>query len=342
MIQYHRERNEHINALSMHFDNHHLASSDLCGTVVYVEQQNNVYNHCRFGKSPVKYQRMKQQNRELKQAFNRVTSLIGTDKSTPHTNAEIEAIISNVNTMHHNTSSDSYDEQDHDNDEEEYNYAHSFVRNTDNQRHSYTPASRRITGRVSELSNHSGEGNCHTMAITPHSSVHNTITAHPYTQNQQQLLRHNTNMRNNNNCVNVSNSSSTTSSIISSTSSTSSEEETGKEILIRRFANFDPDDSSELSNISLGDIPSLADDSSTEENRIRDQRRLVREKKRRDKQRRRRRKEITKLLKPIKYSLKTCIKCNGEFPPDAFNPQLKKSPKLGSYVVLRKKCNGCR
>lgn len=76
MIQYHREKDEHINALSMHFDTHHLATSDLCGSVVYAHQQNNLFNHCSFGVSQAKYKRLKEENKGLRRAIDRVGTLL--------------------------------------------------------------------------------------------------------------------------------------------------------------------------------------------------------------------------------------------------------------------------
>jgi len=76
MIQYKQERHEHINALSMHFDMHHLATADLCGSVVYAHQQNNFFNHCQFGVSHAKYARLKEQNKGLRRAIDRVGDLL--------------------------------------------------------------------------------------------------------------------------------------------------------------------------------------------------------------------------------------------------------------------------
>lgn len=97
MIQYHREKHENINALSMHFDMHHLVTSDLCGSVVYAHQQNNLFNHCQFGVSHAKYTRLKEQNKGLKRAIERVGTLLyqhgSKGKRSPPVFKEIKEIL---------------------------------------------------------------------------------------------------------------------------------------------------------------------------------------------------------------------------------------------------------
>lgn len=119
MIQYHSEKHEHINALSMHFDMHHLATSDLCGSVIYAHQQTNLFNHCQFGVSPVKYARLKEENRGLRQAIGRVETLvtqsIGKGSKNPPLISEIRDIITRSAkeiALHNNTT----DDEDEDND----------------------------------------------------------------------------------------------------------------------------------------------------------------------------------------------------------------------------------
>lgn len=115
MIEYHREKNEHINALSMRFDQHHLATSDLCGSVIYAHQQNTLYNHCQFGVPHRKYERLKEENRGLRRAIEKVGSLIHENKSkrqsSPPLFKEIRHVITE-STKYIPFNSDTDDEND--------------------------------------------------------------------------------------------------------------------------------------------------------------------------------------------------------------------------------------
>lgn len=75
-IQEYRAKQENLNALSMFVGERHLISSEL-GAVIYTHQQNQLFNRCQFGASPVQVARLKEENHELKETIGKVDTLVG-------------------------------------------------------------------------------------------------------------------------------------------------------------------------------------------------------------------------------------------------------------------------